>query len=584
MLLDNTLVRLARAVVFRSYLDVGAFRALSLFAALFLLTGASCQAQQASQGVQIQVFADRSGGAFPPIWNYFGYDEPNYTYAPNGQKLLRELAALSPEPVYIRTHNLLTSGDGSASLKWGSTNVYIEDAAGNPVYDWTILDRIFDTFHATGVKPLVEIGFMPKALSAHPDPYRHTFPQGSIYTGWAYPPKDYQKWSDLVFQFVRHLRTRYGDADVKTWLWEVWNEPDIEYWKGTPEEFFKLYDFSVDAVLRALPEARIGGPDSTGPSYPKAAEFLRQFLEHCAHEKNYATGKIGTRLDFISFHPKGSPKWMGDHVQMGIARQLASIEAGFKIVSSFNEWHNVPIVLGESDPEGCAACSARNHPQNSYRNGPLYASYEAEALFHTLALARIEHANLLGSVTWAFEFENQPYFEGFRELATNGLDKPVLNAFRMFGLLARDPLKVTSPGALPAEDVLHNGVRAYPEINAIATRADHEITILLWNYHDEDLPAPPSPIDLTITGLPSTATRGLLEHFRIDARHSNSFAVWSQMGSPQTPSAEEYEKLQAAGQLQLLASPAWTPIEKGTAHLSFTLPRQAVSLIRITWE
>jgi xylan 1,4-beta-xylosidase len=109
---------------------------------------------------------------------------------------------------------------------------------------------------------------MPKALSTHPDPYRHDFPRGKvgdIYTGWAYPPNDYQKWSEVVFQFVRHLRDRYGDAEVKTWLWEVWNEPDIGYWQGTREEYFKLYDFSVEAMLRALPEARIGGPDTTGP-------------------------------------------------------------------------------------------------------------------------------------------------------------------------------------------------------------------------------------------------------------------------------------------------------------------------------
>ena len=578
-------MRLSRIFRFRSVLRLGAFHILISLVALFLLSaGASCRAQQTLQSVQIRVFADRPDGALPPVWNYFGYDEPNYTYAPNGQKLLRELAALSPEPVYIRTHNLLTSGDGSASLKWGSTNVYTADSASNPVYDWTILDRIFDTFHAAGVKPLVEIGFMPKALSTHPDPYRHNFPQGSIYTGWAYPPKDYQKWSGLVFQFVHHLRARYGDPEVKTWLWEVWNEPDIDYWKGTPEEFFKLYDFSVDAILRALPEARIGGPDSTGAAYPKAAEFLRAFLDHCAHQKNYATGKIGTRLDFISFHPKGSPKWMGDHVQMGIARQLASIQAGFKIVSSFNEWRNTPIILGESDPEGCAACSAKNNPQNGYRNGPLYAVYEAETLFHTLALARIEHANLLGSVTWAFEFEDQPYFEGFRELATNGVDKPVLNAFRMFGLLERERVKVNSTDALPTEDVVRDGVRVRPEINAIAARSDHELSILLWNYHDEDLPAPASPTDLTITGLPATATHGLLEHFRLDSNHSNSFAAWNQMGSPQTPSPEQYKELEAAGQLQLLTSPAWIPIAKGSAHLSFTLPRQAVSLIQIRWE
>ncbi|HVH70458.1 MAG TPA: beta-xylosidase, partial [Candidatus Dormibacteraeota bacterium] len=235
-------------------------------------------------------------------------------------------------------------------------------------------------------------------------------------------------------------------------------------------------------------------------------------------------------------------------------------------------------------PEGCAACSARNNPQNSYRNGPLYASYEAETLFHTLALARTERASLLGSVTWAFEFEDQPYFEGFRELATNGVDKPVLNAFRMFGLLARERVKVTSPDALSTEDVVREGVRAHPEINAIATRSDHEIQILLWNYYDEDLPAPASPIDLTITGLPPTVSRGLLEHFRVDFDHSNSFSAWRRMGSPAAPSSEQYEKLESAGQLELLDSPAWIRIESGSGHLSFSLPRQAISLLRMSWQ
>jgi xylan 1,4-beta-xylosidase len=555
-----------------------------LVVALLLWAEAVCRVKQGPQSTSVQVFGDQAEGTLKPVWNYFGYDEPNYTYAPNGQKLLRELSALSPMPVFMRTHNLLTSGDGSASLKWGSTNVYTEDAAGNPVYDWAILDRIFDTYQAAHIKPLVEIGFMPRALSTHPDPYRHNFSKGSIYTGWAYPPKDYRKWSELVFQFVRHLRARYGDDEVRTWLWEVWNEPDIDYWKGTADEFFKLYDYSVDAILRGFPEARIGGPDSTGPASPKAAEFLRMFLEHCAHGKNEVTGKLGARLDFISFHPKGSPKWKGDHVQMGIDRQLASIQEGFKIVASFREWQGAPIILGESDPEGCAACSAQNNPQNSYRNGALYAVYEAEVLYHTLALARLHRANLAGAVTWAFEFEDQPYFEGFRELATNGLDKPVLNAFRMFGLLGSERVKVSSSKALSSEDIVRDGVRGSPDINAIAARGNHEIEILLWNYHDDDLPATASRIDLTITGLPSTAREGLLEHFRIDSQHSNSFAAWNRMGSPQTPSAGQREELLSAGQLQLLDSPAWIPIANGSADLRIALPRQALSLVRLHWK
>jgi xylan 1,4-beta-xylosidase len=542
----------------------------------------SC-AQQAPEAVTIHVRADQSAGALPPIWNFFGYDEPNYTYAPNGKNLLDQLAALSSVPVYVRVHNLLTTGDGSASLKWGSTNAYTENKDGKPVYGWTILDHIFDTFHAAGIRPIVEIGFMPETLSTHPEPYRHNFPKGSIYTGWAYPPRDYAKWSELVFQFTRHLRERYGDAEVKTWLWEVWNEPDIDYWKGTPEEYFKLYDFTADAVLRAFPEARIGGPDSTGPGNPHASEFLRQFLEHCAHQTNYATGKIGSPLLFISFHPKGSPKWLGDHVQMGIARQLAAIRNGFQIVASFPEWRETPIVLGESDPEGCAACSAQENPQNAYRNGELFASYTAEAMHGIYALAASEHVNFLGAVTWSFEFEDQPYFAGFRELASNGIGKPVLNAFRMFGMLGDERLRTTSSAALSTDDVVLNGVRGRPDINAIATRRDHEIQILIWHYHDDDLPAPAAPIDLLIEGLPTDAKKALSEHFRIDAHHSNSFTAWKEIGSPQSPSPVQYRQLEAAGQLQLLSSPAWISLDQGAAHLQFTLPRQGLSLIRIAW-
>src|SRR5437879_3258000 len=256
---------------------------------------------------------------------------------------------------------------------------------------------------------------------------------------------------------------------------------------------------------------------------------------------------------------------------MGIARQLASIEQGFKIVKSFPEWHDTPIILGESDPEGCAACSARTNPQNGYRNGALYAAYTAEAMKASYALAAREQVRLAGSVTWSFEFEDQPYFEGFRELATNGLDKPVLNAFRMFGLLGSERVKVSSTGALPTEQVVSSGVRQQPDISAIATRKNQEVDIMIWNYHDEDDDAAAAPIDLAITGLLEAMHIArmhiapmhiaLVEHFRIDARHSNAFTAWKQMGSPQSPSSEQYDQLQSAGHLQLLTSPAWIPIE-----------------------
>jgi xylan 1,4-beta-xylosidase len=558
--------------------------ALSLVVAIVTVLPTS--SQNSSMTVRITVHADRTLGKLAPVWSFFGYDEPNYTYAPYGRKLLGELSALSRAPVYVRVHNLFTTGDGSASLKWGSTNVYTEDGAGKPVYSWTILDRIFDTFRDANIKPLVEIGFMPEALSTHPEPYRHTFPDikvSDIYTGWAYPPKDYQKWSELVFQFARHLRERYGDDEIKTWLWELWNEPDIGYWKGTPEEYFKLYDVSVEAVQRALPEAHIGGPDSTGPASPKAIEFLKAFLEHCSHGKNFATGKTGSKLDFISFHPKGAPKWEDGHVRMGIAHQLEAIEEGFQIVESFPEWRNTPIVLGESDPEGCAACSAKNNPANAYRNGALYAVYTTEVLDRIYSLAATEHVNFLGAVTWAFEFEDQPPFAGFRELATNGIDKPVLNAFRMFGMLDDERVEAASSAMLATEDVVRNGVRGQPDVGVIAAHGDRRVEVMVWNYHDDDLPAPDASIDLNVDGLPAAARYAVIEHFRIDGTHSNAFTTWKEMGSPESLSADQKKKLERDGQVQLLDSPQSKLVENGKMHLQFALRRQGVSLVRLKW-
>jgi xylan 1,4-beta-xylosidase len=548
-----------------------------------VLLGGGLAAQDAPVRVSIAVKADQATGTLVPVWNYFGYDEPNYTYAPNGKKLLGELAAMSPVPVHVRTHNLFTTGDGSSSLKWGSTNAYTEDANGKPIYDWTIIDRIFDTYHELRIKPLVELGFMPQALSVNPDPYRHNFPQGPIFTGWAYPPKNYEKWGELVFHFVQHLRERYGDAETKSWMWEVWNEPDIPYWKGTPEEYLKLYDYSADAVLRALPGAQVGGPDSTGPANDKAAEFLRLFLDHCAHGKNYATGKTGAPLDFVSFHPKGAPVFENGHVRMGIGHHLAAIDRGFKIVASFPEWQKTPIILGESDPEGCAACSAQQHPENAYRNGPLYAAYTATVLNQIYTFAAQERVNFQGAVTWAFEFEDQASFAGFRDLATNGVDKAVLNTFRMFGLLNGERVAVSSTGAVSADEMLKSGVRGRPDVNAIATRQDREITVLAWNYQDDDVPAPDSPVDLIVTGIPNAARTSLLEHFRIDGTHSNAFAEWKNMSSPSHPTPNEQRRLEDAGQLQELSSPQWIAVKEGQVSLHLALPRQGLSLIRITW-
>ena len=551
-----------------------------MLALFFLgLGGAIIQAQE----VTIRVDADQNLGPLHPIWTYFGYDEPNYTYMPHGRELIGELVALSPAPVYFRTHNLLTSGDGTPSLKWGSTNAYTEDAAGNPVYDWKIVDQILDTYVHSHAKPFVEIGFMPEALSVHPQPYRHEFPKGDIFTGWAYPPNDYKKWAELVRQLVLHCVQRYGKQEAETWYWEVWNEPNIGYWNGTPEEYDKLYDYTIEAVRNALPGARVGGPATTGPGSERAAAFLRQFLEHCAHGTNSVTGKAGVPLDFISFHAKGSPKVVDGRVQMGLANNLRDVDRGFEIVSSFPQFAKLPVVLSESDPEGCAACSARVYPQNAYRNGTLYPSYAAAAIRGVVDLAELHGSHLEGFLTWAFEFEGQPYFDGFRTLATNGVDKPVLNLFRMLGKMRGERVKTESKGAVSVEDILKSGVRERSDVDALAARTEHGMTVLVWNYHDDDAPAPAAEVKLSLAGLPKAAQRISLQHYRIDHDHSNAHTVWKDMGSPQNPSPDQYAKLKAVGQLQTLGKGQKMKASNRALELNFSLPRQAVSLLEFSW-
>lgn len=540
-----------------------------------------------AQSVSISVDAAHPTGPLRPIWNFFGYDEPNYTYMRDGKKLLTDLSSLSPIPVHVRAHNLLTSGDGTAALKWGSTNAYTEDAQGNPVYNWTIVDRIFDTYVERHMKPLVEIGFMPEALSTKPQPYRHQWSPdktyNTVFTGWAHPPKDHKKWAELVYQWVRHCVARYGEKEVASWWWEVWNEPDIAYWQGTPEQFFELYDYSADAVKRALPAIRIGGPTTTGPRSEKAATFLRAFLTHVTTGKNYATGKTGSPLDYISFHAKGRPKFIDNRVQMGSEFQMADYDNGFSIVASFPTLKHLPIIIGESDPEGCAACSQRFHPQNGYRNGTMYSSYTAATFARKQELASKHQVNLEGALTWAFEFEDQPWFDGFRDLATNGVGKPVLNVFRMFGMMTGQRLPVQSTGALPLAQFLASGVKQQPDVNSTAALVSRSLRVLLWNYHDDDLPATPAQIETILRGLPPTATRVLLRHYRIDSTHSNSYSTWLAMGSPQPPTAAQAAQLEASSQLQLLASPSWHTPTSGTLTLTFPLPRQAVSLLELTW-
>ncbi len=535
--------------------------------------------------VTINVDLSRDRGPATPIWSWIGYDEPNYTYMKNGNKLLSELARMNQGVVYVRAHNLLTSGDGEAALKWGSTNVYTEDKKGRPVYDWTIFDKIIDTYINKGMRPLLELGFMPEALSVNPEPYRHHWGVANnyndIYTGWTFPPKSYEKWAELIYQVVKHCVGRYGEEEVAQWYFELWNEPNIGYWSGTFEEYCKLYDYTANAVKRALPQAKVGGPGTTDPSARGARNYLVNFLKHVTEGKNYLTGETGTPIDFITFHAKGGPRVIDGNVRMNIGRQLKNIEEGFKAISEFPSLMDLPVMITESDPEGCAACSVDLHPQNAYRNGTMYSSYTAASFAREYDIAAKYGVNFIGAVTWAFEFEGQKWFAGFRDLATNGVDKPVLNVFRMFGMLNKNLCEAVASRNFSADHIIENSVRGEADINALATYDEKGAGIMVWNYHDDNIPAPASKVTLNVDGLKEGRVQVM--HYRIDDKFSNSYEAWKSMGSPQNPTDEQISALERAGQLQLYTSPFYENVAEGKLSLEFSLPRQGVSFVKITY-
>jgi xylan 1,4-beta-xylosidase len=536
------------------------------------------EAPAGSFPVAISVDAGSDEGPVTAPWRFFGADEPNYATMKDGRTTLATLGALDPGSIYFRAHNLLTSGDGTPALKWGSTNAYTEDAEGNPIYDWRIVDRIFDTYLARGIRPYVEIGFMPEALSTQPEPYQHDWRpgSGSLRTGWAYPPKDYAKWEELVYRWVAHSVERYGADEVASWYFQTWNEANLPqyYWGGTQEQFFALHDAAIRGVRRALPTARVGGPDNAGAG----DKFMSAFMAHVK--------EAGTPTDFLAFHAKGNPTFVSDsagggHVRMGLAAQLRAADNEFAQIAADPVFRHKPVIIGEADPEGCAACRG---PANAYRNGTMYSSYTAASFPRLQELASRRGLKLEGILTWAFEFEDQPYFAGFRQLTSAGIDLPIMNLFKLYARMRGRNLAVSSDHRRPIDDVIANGVRGPADVGSTATFDGTSLAVMAWHYHDDDVAGPDAALAISLDRLPSAFAEGAkVTRYLIDRDYGNAYTAWLDMGSPVAPSNEQRAALIRASQLQPVGNGGETVVvREGRASLSLLLARQAVTLIVLT--
>lgn len=358
-------------------------------------------------------------------------------------------------------------------------------------------------------------------------------------------------------------------------VFQTWNEANLPqyYWGGSRDEFFRLHDAAVHGVRRALPSARVGGPDNAGAG----DDFLTAFMAHVQ--------KAGTPTDFLSFHAKGQPEVIADatgsHVRMGLNTQLKAADHEFAAIAANPAFRNTPIVIGESDPEGCAACQG---PANAYRNGTMYSSYTAASFPRLMALADRHRLTLEGILSWAFEFEDQAPFAGFRQLTSNGIDLPVMNMFKMFAQMKGRYLPAVSDHQVALDTVMRDGVRGAADVGSVAALDGDRITVLVWHYHDDDQPGPNAAVHLQLHRLPRAFANGaVLTQYRIDANHSNSFAAWRGMGSPIAPTNAQRAALLKAAELATMdAEPTRLATHGGGAKLAFDLPRQGVSLLVIT--
>jgi xylan 1,4-beta-xylosidase len=273
-------------------------------------------------------------------------------------------------------------------------------------------------------------------------------------------------------------------------------------------------------------------------------------------------------------------------VTMGIAHELRDVDAGFALIESFPEFRHLPVILSEADPEGCAACSAKMNPANAYRNGTLYPAYTAAAYARIFQMADEHDIHLIAMLSWAFEFEGRDTFEGFRSLATNGIDKPVLNFFRMAAKMSGERVSVESTGAVPLDAIRETGVRGAPDVDALATVNGREAMVMVWNYQDSQDTAAQDPAvtgNVSVSGLPAGVKKVRVRKWRIDDTHSNAYTVWKAMGSPTHPDAEQTMKLEAAGQLQEMGTEKSVAAANGEVRLEQTLPGESVALYAVRW-
>jgi xylan 1,4-beta-xylosidase len=436
-------------------------------------------------------------------------------------------------------------------------------------------------------KPFFEIGFMPMDLVDFSDiahEHRNLYNEYKR-IGWNRPPKDYNKWYNLIKTLTKHLLARYGKEELETWYFEMWNEPDIIYWSGTHEEFCKLYDYTEAAIHDVCSTLRFGGPATCGALKPEdnAAVWLRDFLKHCKSGKNYQSGANGTRIDFTTFHAKGGGYSFTTKKDLektpSVKKLLDQIRTCGTIIKECG-YGNLECILSEADPDGWAAGGRFDNPAFDFRNTEFYASYIASAYFNIEKLAKELNMDIR-PLAWAFMFEGERCFEGTRVFSTQGIDKAVMNVFK---LLAKLGTQLIDFRVRPYKDPeTYNdfwGTGEGAEVNGWATLSGEAIDAMMYCHEDTWATDGVFPVEFIAENIPFKGTCKI-SRYVIDKDHSNAYAEWVRQGRPDYPAGEQCIAIQKRSVLEL-AEPIQTAAAiDGKLKLAFDMPIKSVTFMRI---
>jgi len=534
---------------------------------------------------RVRVDAGSRQGKLRRVWESIGYDEFNWTYTPTGKQLLRTFGGLAGDGYLVRPHYVFCSGSGFGIPHWSSGNVYHEDAQGNPYYDFTLVDQAYDAIVSSGNHVLVELGFTPRDLLPPEADELTVVPSPTAYTAyeagqWGYPPRDYGKWGDLVAALARHCLERYGEAEVASWIWELWNEPDISYWRGTLDQFNELYTATAAAVRRVLPEAKVGGPTVTSGGL----EFLKGFLAY--------TSERNEPLDFISYHTKGCHFPTRDYLPFSAppveklspsaTKMLFDIREFNRTIAEFPHYRDLPVYVDECDAAVPAHFGHYDNRNYEFQNTEYYPVFQVKLMKKILDLNAEEPVSVERATSWSFYFEGERYFEGTRSFLTAGaVEKPFLNAYRMLALLGPERVTATSDAAWSTGALSPTDGSSMPEeVDALASVSpDGTVAVLVWRHTDDQYQTSDQDAEVSIglTNLPTSAYR--VRHFRVDAEHSNAHTVWRDLGAPQDPSEEQLAKVRARQGLEELEEARTVMVDGGTAQFEVRLPLPSVSLL-----